>query len=126
MQWEQINKLCSDITDNADDATAEMVSSAFDLFEKEPEDNLESLCLPFLRRVLARVGAGFELPPVNTVSKAELDGEPFYMVRNYDYPTFKWATKSGFGPWIDCRALYIPKNKLSRAAADAIEKKIKS
>jgi len=124
--WEQINKLCADIYDKADEATKEMVSSAFDLFEKESEANLEKLCLPFLRRVQARVDAGFELPPVNTVHRAELGYNSFYLVRNYDYPTFKWAIKSGFGQYIDCRGLYIPKKELSENAIEAIEKKIKT
>lgn len=126
MKWEQINKLCSDIYDKADEAIQEMVSSAFDLFEKEPEENLDTLCLPFLRRVQARVECGFELPPVNSVQRAMLDGEHFYLVRNYDYPTFKWAIKSGFGKWIDCRGLYVPKSELSESAVKAIEKKIKT
>lgn len=125
-QWEQINSLCSAIYDKGDDAIKEMVESSFDLFEKETDENIDSLCIPFLRRLLARVEAGFELPPVNTVHKTELDHDTFYLVRNYDYPTFKWAIKSGFGKWIDCRGLYIPQKDLSEKAVKAIEKKIKS
>lgn len=125
-QWTQINNLCSIIYDKGDDAIRQMAESSFDLFEKEPDENIDELCIPFLRRLLARVEAGFELPPVNSVASVEMDGEQFFMIRNYDYPTFKWAMKCGFGKYIDCRILYVPKKKLSESAIKAIEKKIKS
>lgn len=125
--WAQINDTCSIIynaTDNEE--VRSMIERTFDLLEADTDENVEKLALPFLRRVYARVDAGFELPPINSVARSEMDGEQFYMVKNYDYPTFKWAIKSGFDRWIDCRVLYIPKKRLSKEAAEAIEKKIKS
>lgn len=125
--WAQINDLCSAIynaTDNEE--VRSMIERTFELLENETEENVTTLGVQFLRRLQARVDAGFELPPVNTISKTTIDGDDFFMVRNYDYPTFKWATKNEFGPWIDCRMLYIPVKRLSKSAAEAIEKKIKS
>lgn len=126
--WAQINDLCSEIYEiTSNEEVRSMIERTFALLETDADENVERLAIPFLRRVYARVDAGFELPPVNSIGRASLDGgEEFYMVKNYDYPTFKWAIKSGFDKWIDCRVLYIPKKRLSKEAAEAIEKKIKN
>lgn len=122
--WAVFDDLCVEICD-LDESFEDVVSVAFDEIEKGPEDEVDSMGIPFLRRVLARIKSGHELGPINSVSKMDYDGKPCYRVSNYDYPTFKWAHKIGLGNMTDCRGIYILKSALSDSAIALMEKKIK-
>ena len=123
--WKQVSNLCAEVC-NLNSSLEDMMSSAFDQIERENRTGKDEYGLPFLKRVKARAEAISDLPSPNTVSKIEREGEPWFMIRNYDYLTFKWAIKNGFGPWIDCNVIYVPKSKLSKHLADKMESKIKS
>ena len=123
--WKQVSNLCAEICE-LNESLETMMSSAFDQIERENREGKDKYGMPFLNRVKARAEAISELPEPNTVSKIEREGEPWFMIRNYDYLTFKWAIKNGFGPWIDCNVIYVQKSKLSKYLADKMESKIKS
>jgi len=123
-KWARLSDLCSEISKRGGEEIAEILADAYEMFENETEENLDGICWSFVRRVQARVEFGNELPKRNTVTRATLGDGEYYCITNYDYPTFKWAIKCGFGPWVDCCRLYVPKSKLSKAAAEAMDNKI--
>lgn len=123
--WAIINELCVQICDMNSDFE-NMISDTFDAIENGPEEEIEKMGIPFLRRVFARIKSGHELGEINAVVKMEYDGEPCYRIKNYDYPTFKWAHKIGLGNMIDCRGIYILRSALSDSAIAIMERKIKS
>lgn len=75
-------------------------------------------------RLYYRLRANPVRRPFNTVSKISVSGEEHYRITNYDYNTFKWAKKSGFGMTISNDYIDLLEKSLSESQRRAMSRRI--
>lgn len=134
--WGTVASLLSDAADLAlqkdRDDIFNMISESFDEFEKiDDPAELFMTAFQFAFRVYHRMRIIDKDMPLNRVVLQEriepkVGGIDVYLISNYDYKTFIWARKRGFGDRIDNNNIVVPAEQLTPAERARFDKKIEN
>lgn len=116
--WDDLINLVADIFDS-EGQSLDHKHLAFDVY-------------PFFWHLYFRVRAWDKPVPFNQVSKMKqsvaIDGKQYqeekegYMITNYDYKTYLWARKLGYGDYICNNWLWVERDKLTAAQIRRFDK----
>lgn len=132
LAWGSIDNLVEriiDIEENIEGGWMELVDMVADAMSEEGEgkSTFSSFIylFNFLYHLLFRLKTNPNKRKFNQVDKIRVAGKEVYRITNYDYKTFKWAKKSGFGDGVSNDCIDIPGDKLSTKQIASIERRCK-
>lgn len=109
----------------------EVINMVVGIFDEADEMEPLELFLSFyqfLFRLYYRLKAMNEPEPFNQISRTTKlenhDDREYYMVKNYDYKMFKWATRKGYADSMTNGWFLVPVDKLSAAEKHNFERKL--
>lgn len=132
LAWGSIDNLVEriiDIEENIEGGWMELVDMIADAMSEEGEgkSTFSSFIylFNFLYHLLFRLKTNPNKRRFNQVDKISVAGKEVYRITNYDYKTFKWAKKSGFGDGVSNDCIDISGDKLSTKQIASLERRCK-